>query len=66
MIENKKYMNKRTGVPLIITCPVCGFTFKLLDSTNGQKRKTCPICKCYLFEYSKLNLEKFHDIYKIG
>ncbi|MFX1380734.1 MAG: hypothetical protein ACFFA4_16755 [Promethearchaeota archaeon] len=59
MKEYKKNMNYRIGVPLIITCPVCGFTFKLFDPKTGKKKELCPICNYHLFEYFKLSLENF-------
>ena len=30
--------------PLIRTCPVCGFTFKLYDSKTKKKISACPMC----------------------
>ncbi len=33
----------------IITCPTCGFTFRLTDVKTRNKKKFCPLCGCMLF-----------------
>jgi rubrerythrin len=58
--NNKKDAIKRFRVPLIITCPVCGFTFKLFDPSTGKKNQKCPICNNYLKEYSRSRVERFY------
>ncbi len=61
MIENNKIKpNNRFRVPLIITCPVCGFTFRFFDPLTGRKNQKCPICSNHLKEYSKSRLEKLY------
>ncbi|MFW9968971.1 MAG: hypothetical protein ACFFDF_02140 [Candidatus Odinarchaeota archaeon] len=61
MKENKNMINI-SGVPLIITCPVCGFTFRFFDPITGKKVQKCPICNCNLLKCSKLRLENFINI----
>ena len=61
MRENKKKdTTNRFRVPLIITCPVCGFTFRLFDPLTGKKNQKCPICYIHLKEYSKFRVEKLY------
>ncbi|MFX0037962.1 MAG: hypothetical protein ACFFCY_05615 [Promethearchaeota archaeon] len=60
MKENKKkdFIN-RFIVPLIITCPVCGFTFKCFEPRTRKENQLCPMCNQELLDYSKLKLEIF-------
>ena len=51
--KNKKKVISRFRVPLIITCPICGFTFRYLDPITRKKNTVCPICNYSLMEYSK-------------
>jgi len=47
----------RSEVPLIITCPVCGFTFKIFDLRTRKNNQLCPICGYHLILYFKLRKE---------
>jgi rubrerythrin len=58
--NNKKDTINRFRVPLIITCAVCGFTFRLFDSLTGKENQKCPICNTNSKEYSKSKLERFY------
>ncbi|MFW9819218.1 MAG: hypothetical protein ACFFE5_06370 [Candidatus Thorarchaeota archaeon] len=58
--NNKKDKINRFRVPLIITCPVCGFTFRFFDPLTGKKNKKCPICSIPLNANSKSRVEKFY------
>jgi len=57
MKENvKKIKIKRIGSPTLITCPVCGFTYRAFDSKSGKRKIKCPICG-----YNIPNLENFKE-----
>ncbi len=40
----KKIKIKGIGKDFIITCPVCGYSFRGLDPTSKKTTKTCPMC----------------------
>lgn len=44
-------------VPLIITCPVCGFSFKIFDPRTRKNNQLCPICGYHIISYFKLRRE---------
>ncbi len=46
--KNKNIKGLATG-PIKI-CPVCGFSFRIVDPTTGKKLKACPMCKHEFFE----------------
>ncbi|MFW9937337.1 MAG: hypothetical protein ACFFD5_06785 [Candidatus Thorarchaeota archaeon] len=49
MKDDKKILKvKGFGAPLIITCPVCGYSFKALDPKS--KKKVCPMCGHTFYE----------------
>ncbi|MHA1660639.1 MAG: hypothetical protein ACTSUT_16130, partial [Promethearchaeota archaeon] len=47
-LKKEKIKGLATG-PIKI-CPVCGFSFKIIDPTTGKKVKACPMCKHEFFE----------------
>ncbi|MFX1376207.1 MAG: hypothetical protein ACFFA0_10365 [Promethearchaeota archaeon] len=38
----------------IITCPVCGFTFRMVEMKTKKRNKNCPLCGTRLF-YLEIN-----------
>lgn len=40
----KKIKIKGIENDLIKTCPVCGYSFRVLDPTSKKATKTCPMC----------------------
>lgn len=44
----KKFINmnneKIKHSDFLITCPVCGFSFKAIDPRTSKKVKECPMC----------------------
>ncbi|MFX0005065.1 MAG: hypothetical protein ACFFAA_07250 [Promethearchaeota archaeon] len=58
MKENKKKdFIKRFSVLLIITCPVCGFTFKAFEPRTRKENHLCPMCNQDLLDRSNSKLE---------
>jgi len=57
MKENRiQIISNEVGSFRIITCPVCGFTFRLIDIKMRKKKKICPLCGGRLFglDFNKL------------
>jgi len=48
---------------LIITCPVCGFSFKPVDSSIKKKFIECPMCG-YKFNESEMLPQKLRNFDK--
>jgi len=48
--DKKKLKVKGFGNPLIITCPVCGYSFKPLDPKSRSKKRVCPMCGHAFYE----------------
>jgi rubrerythrin len=42
--KKEKITLKGLKNPLIMTCPVCGFTFKPYDPKTRKKVTVCPMC----------------------
>ena len=59
--ENIQINNNIVESIQIITCPTCGFTFRLIDVKNRNERYICPLCGCML---SGLDFSKFMFIDK--
>jgi hypothetical protein len=50
MIENRIKNNcNEVGSFRIISCPICGFTLRLIDLKKTIKKKNCPKCGGELF-----------------
>ena len=52
----------------IITCPVCGFTFRLIDIKTRKNKKNCPLCGGRLFglDFSKfMYLDRYITTQKV-
>lgn len=41
---SKKIKVKGISNDLIITCPACGYSFRVLDPTSKKAKKKCPMC----------------------
>lgn len=41
-------MIKRIKSPIIITCPVCGFSFRAFDTQSRKMKMECPICGYFI------------------
>jgi len=54
--ENIQINNNIVESIQIITCPTCGFTFRLINVKNRNKKYTCPLCGCMLY---RLDFSKF-------
>ena len=51
MKDDKKKINiKGYGAPFLITCPVCGYSFKTLDPKSRTKKRVCPMCGHAFYE----------------
>jgi len=61
MKENIKItLSKGFEDPLIITCPICGFTFRSFDPKTRNKKLLCPMCNYSFLTYSKFKFSKFY------
>jgi len=64
--DKKKLKIKGFGAPLLITCPVCGFSFKAFDPKSRKKKKVCPMCGHTFYEPDippKESKKLDHDIF---
>ena len=57
---NKKSKNSNYSDSLI-TCPVCGFSFKVFDTETNKKVKKCPMCG-HIFKDPNIFPQKPNDI----
>jgi ribosomal protein S27E len=42
-IKNEFKIN-RIRSPMVITCPICGFTYRIINPKSGKKKIKCPMC----------------------
>jgi len=49
----EKVKIRRHNNDFILTCPVCGYSFRQIDP-RGLKKKVCPMCG-YKFNHPDLN-----------
>lgn len=42
--------NKKIGHNFVITCPLCGFSFKAFNKQSEKKAKVCPMCGYKFYE----------------
>jgi predicted Zn-ribbon and HTH transcriptional regulator len=45
---------------LIVTCPVCGYSFKNPELTSEKKKFKCPMCRSNFIDSNNLS-PKFDD-----
>jgi ribosomal protein S27E len=50
--------NNEVASFLIITCPVCGFTFRIVDMKTRKSKNECLMCGSRLFksDFSRTNI----------
>lgn len=42
--------------PILITCPICGYSFNRFDSETKKENILCPICKYKFHSYYKFKI----------
>ncbi|MHA1192780.1 MAG: hypothetical protein ACTSP9_10850 [Promethearchaeota archaeon] len=47
---DKKIKIEGIGNDLIKTCPVCGYSFRILDPTSKKPINKCPMCGTHIIE----------------
>lgn len=53
-IKNMKKKMKGMESPILIICPVCGFSFKAFDIQSKEMKKECPMCGYHISQFEKV------------